>query len=447
MNTLLEQTTFGERSQLLELRRPAAVDLFCGAGGMGLGFEQAGFDIVAAVEIDPIHCATHEFNFPYCPVICGDIRNVTAETLRSKSRLNEPPVDVVFGGPPCQGFSMIGKRADNDPRNDLIMEFLRLASSLSPKYIVMENVKGLTLGKQQRYLDEIVAGFARVGFRPLLPWRVLNALDFGVPQERERLFLIAANEDLPLPEYPLPLTCRSRIDNPLFEMRCTPSVIEAIGDLPNADDFEELEHSDSVKVEYGDASEYALVLRGVIDDPCDCSYPRSYDPETLTSSLRTNHTPESRRRFAEARHGCAESVSRFLKLDPDGFCNTLRAGTASDRGAFTSPRPIHPVHPRCITVREAARLHSYPDWFRFHTTKWHGARQIGNSVPPLLARAVASSIIRALDIEPGKPTLSLPASDEALLRMNMQDACLYYGIPFDTIPRRTRNSERERKDR
>src|SRR5437660_4657073 len=91
-----------------------------------------------------------------------------------------------------------------------------------------------------------------------------------------------------------------------------------------------------------------------------------------------------------------ESISRFLKLSPDAYCNTLRAGTASDRGAFTSPRPIHPVTPRCITVREAARLHSYPDWFRFHATKWHGFRQIGNSVPPLLALAVAREIARVL---------------------------------------------------
>ncbi len=89
------------------------------------------------------------------------------------------------------------------------------------------------------------------------------------------------------------------------------------------------------------------------------------------------------RRFLATKHGDTEPISRFHKLDPKGVCNTIRAGTASDRGAFTSPRPIHPFSPRCITVREAARLHSYPDWFRFHVTKWHGFRQIGNSVPPL----------------------------------------------------------------
>lgn len=104
------------------------------------------------------------------------------------------------------------------------------------------------------------------------------------------------------------------------------------------------------------------------------------------------------------RNGENRKISRFHKLDPQGLCNTLRAGTPSNRGAFTSPRPIHPYTPRCITVREAARLHSYPDWFRFQRTKWHGFRQVGNSVPPLLAKAVASEIIKLLGIIPSQPT-------------------------------------------
>src|SRR5208283_2426639 len=113
-----------------------------------------------------------------------------------------------------------------------------------------------------------------------------------------------------------------------------------------------------------------------------------------------------------------EPVSRFHKLDPHGICNTIRAGTASDRGAFTSPRPIHPSSPRCITVREAARLHSYPDWFRFHVTKWHGFRQIGNSVPPLLAQAVAAQIAAQLKPMP-PPQKPVKLGDPILLAMNM----------------------------
>src|SRR5208283_5422746 len=128
------------------------------------------------------------------------------------------------------------------------------------------------------------------------------------------------------------------------------------------------------------------------------------------------------------RNGDTEPVSRFFKLDPDGICNTIRAGTASDHGAFTSPRPIHPFSPRCITVREAARLHSYPDWFRLHVTKWHGFRQIGNSVPPLLGRAVAAKLMRALAVEGTRPSETIKLGEENLLKLTMKEASELYGV-------------------
>jgi DNA (cytosine-5)-methyltransferase 1 len=179
-------------------------------------------------------------------------------------------------------------------------------------------------------------------------------------------------------------------------------------------------------------------LRGQEQDPDEYSVRREFDPSLLTSSLRTIHTALSRRRFAETPHGEIEPVSRFHKLDPNGISNTLRAGTASDHGAFTSPRPIHPFSPRCITVREAARLHSYPDWFRFHVTKWHGFRQIGNSVPPLLARAVAAKVREVLDATPKRCERTLKLGDEALLAMGMSRAAAKYGVPSDVVPKRTR---------
>lgn len=145
-------------------------------------------------------------------------------------------------------------------------------------------------------------------------------------------------------------------------------------------------------------------------------------------------------RFASTPHGRIEPISRFLKLDPQGLCNTLRAGTATERGAFTSPRPIHPKTPRCITVREAARLHSYPDWFRFHITKWHGFRQVGNSVPPLLARAIGGAIITALGIKPTKPDRVLALGDKSLLSMSVSAAADYYRVRRDILGRRTRNA-------
>ena len=154
--------------------------------------------------------------------------------------------------------------------------------------------------------------------------------------------------------------------------------------------------------------------------------------------MRTVHTDLSRKRFSETRHGDTEPVSRFHKLDPQGICNTIRAGTASDHGAFTSPRPIHPFSPRCITVREAARLHSYPDWFRLHVTKWHGFRQIGNSVPPLLGRAAASKVVEAIGWAPRKPEAPVQRGNPTLLSLDMSQASARYGVRADVIPKRTR---------
>jgi DNA (cytosine-5)-methyltransferase 1 len=411
------------------------VDLFAGAGGLSLGFEQAGVDVRAAVEIDPVHCAVHEFNFPNCTSICADATSLTGSDIRKAARLGNARVDVVFGGAPCQGFSLMGKRALDDPRNRLLLEFVRLTTELNASYFVFENVKGLTVGRHRQLLEELIETFQQRGYDVLLPYRVLNAADFGVPQDRQRLFLIGAKKGLPLPHYPGPLTA-SRV-----------GVWEAIGDLPDIDQFDELVDSDSTEAaKLGKPSRYAKVLRGTIADAGDFSYPREWNPKRLTSSMRTEHTALSQKRFEATAHGKVEPISRFLKLDPNGLSNTLRAGTGSDRGAFTSPRPIHPHMPRCITVREAARLHSYPDWFRFHITKWHGFRQIGNSVPPLLGRAVASQIVRAMKIEPDRPQGVLGLGPESLLKMTVTAAARYYGVSGGVVGRRLRPSDRQESD-
>ena len=411
--------------------RPIGIGLFAGAGGLSLGFERAGFDIAAAVEIDPIHCATHEFNFPYCKTICRDVCDIAGSDILRLAGIDGSEVAVVFGGAPCQGFSLIGKRALDDPRNALVHHFVRLVLELRPAYFVFENVKGLTVGRQRQVLDEMVDALAG-DYDVLLPYRVLNAADYGVPQNRHRLFLIGARKDYPLPNYPQPHVRRV-------------TVREAIGDLPDADDVFELIGRDWAEVRYGQPSDYARKMRGLVDDPEDLGYRRSFDPSLLTSSLRTAHTDKSRRRFSETKWGKVEPISRFLKLDPEGQCNTLRAGTASDRGAFTSPRPIHPHAHRVVTNREAARLHSYPDWFRFHVTKWHGFRQIGNSVPPLLGQAIAGRIIRALGVSPTVPQQTLTLGDPKLLALTMAEAAKFYGVPRDVIPQRRRVSPGTRR--
>jgi DNA (cytosine-5)-methyltransferase 1 len=410
------------------MARPIGVDLFAGAGGLSLGFEQAGFDVAAAIELDPIHCATHEYNFPTTKTICASVVDLTGEEIRERAGIHEREIDVVFGGAPCQGFSMIGKRAFDDARNQLVSHYVRLVRELQPKYCVFENVKGLTLGKHAQFLAELVEELGKSGYKVLLPYRVLNAAKFGVPQSRERLFLIAARNDQVMPEYPT-------------ECAIGVSVRDAIADLPDADGFPELAASDSVKASWITESAYARCLRGLLRDATDYSYTRAFDPDMLTCSLLTEHTDVSKARFLATLPGKTEPVSRFLRLDPNGLCNTLRAGTDSARGAHTSPRPIHPVHPRVLTVREAARLHSYPDWFRLHVTKWHGFRQIGNSVPPLLGRAVASSVIKALGVKPSKPKRTIRLGDPALLTLNMGQAAAYFSVARNVIAQRARKPD------
>jgi DNA (cytosine-5)-methyltransferase 1 len=371
---------------------PIALDLFCGVGGMSLGFEQAGFKVAAAVEIDEINVQTYARNFPQCLAWCTDLSLASAAQVRRETGIGDRPIDVAFAGPPCQGFSMIGKRLREDPRNLLLYEFARLIAELSPRYFVVENVEGILVGSAKDMLDEFVARVERAGYLVVKPIRVLDAVEFGVPQRRRRVFVLGCREGLTLPRYPRPpysYDQRVRI--------ATPTVWDAIGDLPNVGKFEYLLRSDEYRGDLRAPSPYAQVLRGEVRDPGDHSLERHVNGAGLTGCLRTLHTPKTVKRFAKTRPGTYDEVSRFYRLSRNGFAPTIRAGTGPQQGSFTAARPIHPFQNRCITVREAARLHSFPDWFVFHPTKWHGFRQIGNSVPPRLARALAESIRRAID--------------------------------------------------
>lgn len=416
--------------------RPTVIDLFSGAGGMSLGFEQAGFDVVAAVEIDPIHAAIHEFNFPRCATLARSVTEVSGESLKQVAGLKGRSPDVIIGGAPCQGFSLIGQRAFDDPRNSLVRDYVRIVRESGASYFVFENVKGLTVGKHRKFLDEIVAEFGAIGYQVRLPWQVLNARHYGVPQDRQRLILMGAKQGLPLPDYPQRLAA-------------TPTCGDALGDLPDAELFAELEHGDELATwQWGEPSEYAREMRGLGNEAWHKGYVREWMPERLTSSARTSHTEISRRRFAATAEGSVEPISRFFKLSRTGVSNTLRAGTDAARGAFTSPRPIHYEHNRCITVREMARLHGFPDWFRFHVTKWHGARQIGNAVPPPLARAVAQSLIEAMGVKPSRPSKPIRLGDPALLRMGMAEAAAHFGVaaPIGKRDRKSGATKRKQVD-
>lgn len=427
--------------------RPIGVDLFAGAGGMSLGFEQAGFDVVAAVEIDPVHCATHKFNFPKCAVLPRSVEGLKGSEIRVAAGIGSRAVDVVFGGAPCQGFSMIGQRVLDDPRNRLVRDFLRIVSELDATYFVFENVKGLTVGKHKKFLDEFIQYADVLGYNVRQPWEVLNSANFGVPQHRERLILFGAKKGKALPAYPDFWTNPADGKRKVVEGLPTgPTVSDALSDLPNAEAFDVLRETDQVVIgAWGESSAYARELRCLTNSAWHCGATRNWDRNLLTSSARTEHTETSRRRFAGTAGGETEPISRFYKLHPKGLSNTLRAGTDGARGAFTSPRPIHPFHHRCVTVREMARLHGYPDWFRFNETKWHGARQIGNSVPPPLARAVALEIIRVEDYLPEDVTETVELGSVDLLRMTVGQAADHFGVEAPPSKRTQKSGAKKRK--
>ena len=354
---------------------------------MSLGFELAGFEIIAAIDSDPIHVVTHKKNFPFCHTLQADASRLSGDDLRTQTEIGKRHIDVIFGGPPCQGFSIIGRRQSDDPRNRLLYDFARLVTDLQPDYFVLENVRGLMIGSARYTLNLFLSRVSKAGYSYVEPVSILNSVNFGIPQRRRRLFIMGYRKDRQAPIYPKPSRTREETT------KTSPTAWDAIGDLPVIDQIDDLLYVDTFIGTLGAPSEYARKLRLL---PARRLESRYIERRGISGCSRTVHTPDTIRRFSATEPGSYEPVSRFYRLHRDGIAPTLRAGSGSSHGSYTAPRPIHPVSPRCITVREAARLHSFPDWFDFNPTIWHGFRQVGNSVPPLLARAVAKELLRAI---------------------------------------------------
>ncbi|WP_194289057.1 MULTISPECIES: DNA cytosine methyltransferase [unclassified Nocardioides] len=423
------------------LRRPLAVDLFSGVGGLALGFEQAGFDVVAAVEYDPVHATTHLFNFPQTEILCRDIGLVTADQVRAAARKGfarvrpdekwDGRLDALIGGPPCQGFSSGGKREDGDARNELLGHFVRLVEELRPATFCLENVNGLLESKFDVVREGAFKRLRAAGYALSGTDSAVDAVNFGVPQGRKRVLVLGTLGDRP-PGRPAQVSGSITVE-------------QALSGLPDPSTYDVLLQSDEATLSDVDLlarsasqSAYARRLAGLDSDVLDLSYERAWDPGLLTSSRRTIHQAEVVKRFGETLPGTVEPISRFYRLPLDGPSRTLRAGTGSERGSHTSPRPIHPTEPRVITAREAARLHGYPDWFRFHTTNWHAHRQIGNSVPPPLARAAAQALIDALHVEPARPG-AVEASDSSLLSLSPRGSELrLMDVVVEQLPKKRR---------
>lgn len=359
-----------------------AIDLFSGAGGMSLGFKSVGFNVLAAFDYDIKHIITYQQNYPQTKAICKDIREIDASYLFDICGKKQQ-IDVIFGGPPCQGFSVGGKGNVEDLRNSLFLEFARIVCEVRPRIFVAENVGGILASKYRPLIQSFYDMVRKAGYLITDSPYVLRAEEFGVPQSRKRVFFIGALSPLSVPKYPTPV-----YSGKLSHLLKT-TVWDALSDLPLLQELDYLFNQDRYTGVLEEPTEYVLGLQRF----------KAYNLNReagIGGFLKTLHSDEVKQRFASTAQGQRETISKFFRLAWNGIAPTLRAGTTRTNGQFMAPRPIHPTENRVITVREAARLHSYPDWFEFYPTKWYGFMQIGNSVPPLLAEAVASSVMDSL---------------------------------------------------
>lgn len=344
---------------------PRLIDLFSGCGGFSLGAHKAGFDVTAAFDIDSILTSSYTKNFPNTSLYLRDVSSLSGDDLRSAAG---GAIAGIIGGPPCQGFSTIGKRDPRDPRRKLLDHYFRLVSEAEPSFFVMENVVGLA---NPNSIDVLNKAIKRVKKQySLLGPIVLDASEFGAATKRSRLFVIGVHKSL---NRSLDLEDFNTQKRPPTTVRC------AIGDLLDAaEDGEE------------DGYDYWKIKTKQIPSP----YAKSLRNHSLrfTGHRKTVHAREIVDRFTALEQGATDEIGRHYRLAWNGQCPTLRAGTGSDRGSYQSVRPIHPEFPRVITVREAARLQGFPDSHIFHPTTWHSFRMIGNSVSPVIAERIFSTI-------------------------------------------------------
>jgi DNA (cytosine-5)-methyltransferase 1 len=322
----------------------------------------------------------------------------------------------------------MGRQDSGDERNQLVLEFVRLVEEVRPRTFCMENVPGLLQPQFAPLLATALRRLRAAGYSISGSDVVLRAEDFGVPQKRRRVLIMGTlTADAP--------------DTPVGDRASAPfSVADAFRGLPSP--TATLIDGDAAVLSEDQIAGMEAVPGSYLDFGglrTDSSGPsgrrRLVNAGVLSGYRLTTHRSDISARFLAAQQGMKEPISRFYKLSSDLPALTLRAGTGRERGSFSAARPIHPLEPRVITVREAARLHSFPDWFRFHTTNWHGHRQIGNAVPPLLARAAAKSILKVLGIDAvpaGSPVTAIP--DAALLALSPTSAANQLGALLAQVP-------------
>lgn len=339
---------------------PTALSLFSGCGGMSEGFRRAGFDVLGFAELEPSARRMHAANFPGSVLLAEDVAAIPSEAIdRWREAWGE--VDVLFGGPPCQGFSLTGKRDRADARNRLFLEFARVAERLQPRCVVLENVRLLTSMRAPGGAlapHEIVRAFEAAGFT--LSQHEVNANSYGVPQSRARVFFVGWRDGDPAVEFPPP-THGGDAKARLVTFR------DATADL--------------APLESGEWSG---------DDPLHWAVRH---PEHVLAWLRD--VPEGKSAHENEDPGLRPPSgynTTYKRIRWDEPCSTIGTTFAMISGS----RNVHPQHTRSLTVREAARCQSFPDTFKFFGTWGEVRRVIGNAVPPLLAEQVARHVLGCL---------------------------------------------------
>lgn len=367
------------------------VDLFSGAGGLSLGAARAGFVVRGAIDNEPKANETHKRNFPNAVHLNIDIAKLAGTDLSSELHLNGDSIVGIVGGPPCQGFSAIGRRDKDDMRNMSFVHFFRIVSEVQPKFFLVENVPGIMENTHDEIRKEAFA-LVEDNF-DILTEMYLSANEYGAATNRKRVFFFGYRTD----EMD-PLTVGS-FDPPIDTE--TVHVKHALCGLPTSidPDWQKEEQSWQVVDNYP-AGSFGQRLHGHVPsgvgDPN--AIERLSDRNEVSGFLGTAHTTEVANRYSKTKCGQYDTISKSYRLDPEGFCPTLRAGTGPEQGSFQAVRPIHPTENRVITPREAARLQGFPDWFQFSPTKWHSFRQIGNSVSPILAERILVVVAKSLGI-------------------------------------------------
>ena len=380
-------TYINNRREGINKNAPVLVDLFCGAGGLSLGFTQEGFVTSLANDIEPCCIDTYSHNHPETPrkyIVQGDISE-KVDSIKEMLRFED--VDVIIGGPPCQGFSMANRqRLIDDPRNYLYKNYVRAVDLIRPSFFVMENVKGML-----SVAPQVVEDFEAIGYS--VSYKILNAKDYGVPQNRERLIYIGNRLGIDNAQVFDAIEASSKsipqrvLKDGLYGLR----ELEASREKNNTESYS-LKSGGKIQLSTGQSNEYIEYINQGRDCPLTFNHKARYNNDRdieifgrLNQGDRSDD-PKIADIMPYARRNDIFK-DKYFKLENDKICKTITAHMKFDCNMY-----IHPTQARGLTPREAARVQSYPDDYYFRGAYTKTYMQIGNSVPPLLGRAIASQI-------------------------------------------------------